>query len=132
MPVTRLGHVNIQTPLFAETIAFYEAALGLRRGRAASMHDQDQYAWLYDDRGVAVVHVNAPRAGQPEPATGVVSRLDHVAFDCTDPEGFAARLDAAAIPYSSSDSEAGRLRQFALRDPNDLKVELTFQLDAAP
>lgn len=128
MPVTRLGHVNIQTPLFDETIAFYETALGLSRGPAASVNDQTGFAWLYDAAGAAVVHVNPPADGQPAREAGLRNRLDHVAFDCSDPDAFAARLASAGVAFRSGDSEAGNLRQFVLYDPNGLKVELTFRL----
>ena len=78
--------------------------------------------------GDAVIHVNAPLHGEPPREAGLKSRLDHVAFDCTGPEAFAARLKGAGVAFRSSDSEAGGLRQFVLHDPNGLKVELTFRL----
>lgn len=126
MPLTRLGHVNIRTPLVEETVRFFEVGLGLKRGQAATTIDQVNNVWLYDERGAPVIHVNAPAPGEAERPADVVSRLDHMAFDCTDPAAFAARLKAARIPFVTVHTEAGGYVQYNCRDPNGLKVELTF------
>ncbi len=126
MPLTRLGHVNIRTPLVEETVRFFEAGLGLRRGKAATTIDQVNNVWLYDARGAPVIHVNAPAPGEAARPADVLSRLDHMAFDCADPEGMATRLRAAGIPFVTVRTEAGGFVQYNCCDPNGLKVELTF------
>lgn len=127
MKVERLGHVNIRTPAFEETCAFYERALGLTRGPAASMLDQTGNAWLYDEGGHPVIHVNSPSAGEAPREAGVSARLDHVAFDCSDVAGFEARLRELGIPHRTAPTPAGGLVQINLHDPNGIKVELTFR-----
>ncbi|WP_174275247.1 VOC family protein [Sphingomonas bacterium] len=132
MPVLRLAHANIRTPDLEETVRFFEAALDLRRGPALTTIDQHRYAWLYDRNGIAVIHVNAPHEDEPPRAAGLENRLDHIAFDCVDPEGFADRLRAAAMLFEVVHSETGGFVQYNLRDPNGIKVELTFAPDQAP
>ena len=125
MPVQRLGHVNVRTPLLEETVAFYERALGLKRGEAKTVSDQVNFVWLYDDAGIAVVHVNRPPEGEP-PRAIAPGRLDHFAFECADPNGFAQRLRDADVPFQAVRTPQGGLIQYILHDPNGLKIELTF------
>ncbi len=127
MKVERLGHINIRTPLFEETLAFYERVLGLRRGEAASMRDQSGNAWLYDEAGAPLIHVNSPLPGEAVRPAGADGRLDHVAFDCSDADGFRARLDALGLAYRAAPTAAGGLFQINLHDPNGIKLELTFR-----
>ena len=127
MKVERLGHFNIRTPAFEETCTFYERALGLTRGPAASMIDQTLNAWLYDAGGHPVVHVNAPVAGEAPRGAGLSERLDHVAFDCSGLDGFEARLRDLGIPHRTAPTAAGGIVQINLHDPNGIKVELTFR-----
>ena len=104
MAIEAIGHVNIKTPIFAETVAFWEAAFGLVRGPAATMADDEHNAWLHAADGRALIHVNTLAPGD-ERAADVVSRLDHVAFDCSDLAGTKARLDAAGIAlYARGDA----------------------------
>lgn len=123
----RLGHVNIRTVKLADTVAFYETVLGLRRGIAATMDDQAVNAWLYDPDGRPCVHLNAPRSGEPvKPGDG--SCLDHVAFDCEDEPAVRARLEHAGIPFVRKEYPGAKLVQLNVRDPNGVKVELTFPM----
>jgi catechol 2,3-dioxygenase-like lactoylglutathione lyase family enzyme len=123
----RLGHVNIRTVKLAETVAFYETVLGFRRGDAATMDDQLVNAWMFDPDGRACVHLNAPKDGGPvKPGDG--SCLDHVAFDCEDEPGMRARLERAGIAYVRREYPAAALLQLVVRDPNGVKVELTFPM----
>jgi catechol 2,3-dioxygenase-like lactoylglutathione lyase family enzyme len=117
MRVDRLGHVNIRTPAFADTIAFYEAVLGLRAGPAASANARLQNVWLYDEAGDAIIHVH------PE---GAASRFDHFALDCSGLDSCIARLDEQGISFERFRIEARGLTQLNITDPNGLKVELTF------
>ena len=129
MAIEAIGHVNIKTPIFAETVAFWEAAFGLVRGPAATMADQEHNAWLHAADGRALIHVNTLAPGD-ERAADVVSRLDHVAFDCSDLPGTKARLDAAGIAYTLVETRVPGLVQINLREPNGVKVELTFGHEA--
>jgi catechol 2,3-dioxygenase-like lactoylglutathione lyase family enzyme len=126
MRVERLGHVNINTPAFAETIAFYETCLGLRAGPAVSSQARPENVWLHDAAGDPIIHVNGPIAGETVHPEGAGSRLDHFALDCTGLASCIARLDAQGVPYRRIRIEARGLTQLNLTDPNGLKVELTF------
>lgn len=128
MPVEALAHINLRTPLIDETVAFYEAALGLRRGPAATMTDQVNNAWLHDAAGRPLIHINSPLDGEIARPPITPGRLDHVAFDCTDLGGTAERLRAAGVVFVETSLPG--LTQINLYDPNGLKVELTFH-DAA-
>jgi catechol 2,3-dioxygenase-like lactoylglutathione lyase family enzyme len=120
-----LGHINIRTGRMEETLAFYEAVLGFRRGAAATNPDPAQNMWLFDDRGIAAVHVNAFRADETVPEVNR-SCLDHVAFNCPDRAGMAERLAAMGIAYRESPTRLPGMVQFNLLDPNGVRVELTF------
>lgn len=126
MRVDRLGHVNIRTPAFAETIAFYEACLGLRAGPAVSSRARPQNVWLHDEAGDPIIHVNGPMEGEAVYPQGAASRLDHFALDCSGLESCIARLEAQGVPFERIRIEARGLTQLNLTDPNGLKVELTF------
>jgi catechol 2,3-dioxygenase-like lactoylglutathione lyase family enzyme len=126
MRVDRLGHVNIRTPAFAETIAFYEACLGLRAGPAVSSQARPQNVWLHDEAGDPIIHVNGPIEGETVHPEGAASRLDHFALDCSGLESCIARLQVQNVPFQSIRIEARGLTQLNLTDPNGLKVELTF------
>src|SRR3546814_3876582 len=64
----------------------------LVRGPASTMADQTRNAWLYDRDGRAIIHVNMPAKDEDIPAIGARGRMDHVAFDCRDPDAMEARL----------------------------------------
>lgn len=125
MAIEGLGHVNIKTPDFAETMRFWEAAFGLVRGPAATMASQEGNAWLHSPDGRPLIHVNTLAPGdERDPA--LVSRLDHVAFDCSDLPGTRARLEETGIAYQLIETRVPGLIQINVRDPNGIKVELTF------
>jgi catechol 2,3-dioxygenase-like lactoylglutathione lyase family enzyme len=126
MTIERIGHINIRTPLFAETMAFFERLFDLRRGPAATMADQENNGWLHGADGRPILHINALRADEAARPAGVDGRLDHVAFDCSDLPAMVARLDATGASYTLVDTRVPGLRQINLRDPNGIKIELTF------
>lgn len=129
--IQRIGHINIRTPLFEETLAFYEALFSLKRGVAKTMRDQTRNAWLYDAEGRGVIHVNMPAAEEVAPAIGTGSRLDHVAFDCHDPDAMEQRLKRLEIEYIRRSTLVSGLTQIVLRDPNGINLELAFGTDLA-
>jgi len=126
MRVDRLGHVNIRTPAFDETIAFYEAALGLRAGPAVSANIRLQNVWLYDEAGDAIIHVNGPMPGETVHPEGAASRFDHFALDCSGLDSCIARLEEQGIDFERFRIDLRGMTQLNITDPNGLKVELTF------
>lgn len=126
MRVEGLGHVNIRTPDFDATIDFYERAVGLIAGPAASASMRPQNVWLHDAAGRPIIHVNGPLPGEVANPAGAGSRLDHFAMDCEGLDDCIGRLDAEDIPFERVRIEARGMTQLNIYDPNGIKVELTF------
>jgi catechol 2,3-dioxygenase-like lactoylglutathione lyase family enzyme len=129
--IDRIGHINIRTPLIEETLVFYETLFELRRGPALTMADQTRNAWLYDADGRAIIHVNMPQDGEAVPEIGDRGRMDHVAFDCRDPDAMEERLTALGIPYRRRATLMDGLTQIVLCDPNGINLELAFGTERA-
>lgn len=129
--IERIGHINIRTPLLEETLSFYEALFGLRRGAAMTMRDSARNAWLYDADGRAIIHVNMPGDGEAVPDVGDRSRMDHVAFDCRDPDAMEEKLSALGVAYRRRATLVDGLTQIVLRDPNGINLELAFGTERA-
>lgn len=122
--IERIGHINIKTPAFEETCAFYQALFDLARVPALTMADQEANAWLATAEGQPVIHVNTALGDAPAAATP--ARLDHVAFECRDVAAMRARLDALGIPYRHAVSRVPTLEQIFFTDLNGIRIELTF------
>ena len=123
-----LGHVNIRTDRLEETCRFYEDLLGLVRGMAATAPDPSRNIWLHDPAGQPCVHLNRLRDGEtacPEST----APLNHIAFNCPDRDGMAARLQGMGVSYTVVETIVPGVTQFNLSDPNGVAVELTFGHD---
>ncbi|HVI99354.1 MAG TPA: VOC family protein [Sphingomonas sp.] len=129
--IERIGHINIRTPALDETLRFYEEVFDLVRGPAATMADQARNAWLYDHDGRAIIHVNMPAEGEDIPAIGARGRMDHVAFDCRDPDAMEKRLTDLGISYRRRDTRVPGLTQIVIEDPNGINLELAFGTEHA-
>ncbi len=132
MHVKNLNHVNIQTRDMAETIRFYEEWLGLE-ARTAPERDPTQRQWLYDTRGMAVIHLNLfgtdntiARDVQPGAPTGAIH---HVAFECDGFDEMVGRLKARGVDYGFAEISAIALKQIFITDPNNVLLELNFRED---
>lgn len=125
MRILKIDHINIRTPLFEETLAFYEDCLGMQRGHAASAHGRPLNLWLYAD-GVPLIHVNGPTGDEIVAEAGVNSRLDHVALACSGLPKWRAHLTARAIPFREMRLQGRDVTQLNLHDPNGVKIELQF------
>jgi catechol 2,3-dioxygenase-like lactoylglutathione lyase family enzyme len=120
----RLGHVNIRATVLESTVAWYERTLGLRRGQADTNPDRTQNLWLFDAAGKACVHVNQLAAGDLRAAQG---HVDHFAFDVDDRAAMEAHLAEIDEPYQMVAYPDVHMVQLNLRDPDGVKVELTFR-----
>jgi catechol 2,3-dioxygenase-like lactoylglutathione lyase family enzyme len=123
-PVATLAHINIPTMLYEETIGFYEALMGFRRAISPLNPDPAQNTWLLDSAGRPCIHINALRPGEAQQSAD--SCLDHVAFDCTGRDTFAAKLKAMRVQFTETQTRVPEVVQLNLRDPNGIRVELTF------
>ena len=129
MRVKRIGHINVRTTLIEETLTFYENCLGFVRGPAVSAMQRADNVWLYDPQGVPLIHVNGPAGGEAVAPQGSVSRLDHVAFDCSGLRACRSRLTARGVAFHEQALTARHLHQINVLDPNGIKIELTFEAD---
>ncbi|MDQ8758368.1 VOC family protein [Sphingosinicella sp. LHD-64] len=129
--IDRIGHINIRTPLLEETLEFYEVLFDLGRGPAATMADPARNVWLFDEGGRAIIHVNMPDENEAVPPVALRGRLDHVAFDCRDPDEMERRLVARGIAYRRRETRVPGLTQIVLRDPNGINLELAFGTENA-
>ena len=120
----RLGHVNIRATVLDQTVAWYERTLGLRWGQADTNPDTCQNLWLFDAAGKACVHVNQLLPGDVRIAQG---HVDHFAFDSDDLAAMEAHLANIGEIYQTVTYPDVDMVQLNLRDPNAVKVELTFR-----
>jgi catechol 2,3-dioxygenase-like lactoylglutathione lyase family enzyme len=128
--IDRIGHINIRTPLFEETLGFYERLLGLKRGPSRATPGPDN-VWLFADNGRPVVHVNLTQEGEKVPEVGSRGRLHHVAFDCRDYDAMVKRLGEMNQPYQRYETALDGLFLIVTTDPNGILVELSFGVDNA-
>ena len=126
MRVNRIDHINLRTPLLAETSAFYERLLGLKPGRPANL-DPARNAWLYDEDGHPIVHINLPEPGEAVLNGGDTGRLHHVALDCSGHDEMVARLERLALEHRLNHVRAIDLKQIFVRDPNGVLLELNYR-----
>jgi catechol 2,3-dioxygenase-like lactoylglutathione lyase family enzyme len=125
MPVTKMEHLLVLTDDIEGTKDFYCRVLGLEVGDRPPLEFPGY--WLYLD-GVPCVHVAdregyAPyseRVGMPA-APGAV---DHIAFNGTDYEEAAARLEREGVEAHTNTLPGVGLRQLFFEDPNGLKIEI--------
>lgn len=125
MRILKIDHVNIRTPLFEETLRFYEECLGMVRGPAGSVNGRPQNLWLYAD-GVPLIHVNGPTGDEVVADIGAKSRLDHVALACADLGQWRAHLTAKGVPFREAKLQGRDVTQINIYDPNGVKIELQF------
>ena len=133
MRVERLDHVNIATDRLEETVEFCERILGLTRVDAPPPLTRETAAWIADDSGQAIFHVNtmdAPRTVDRavEPG-GEGGPIHHVALNCSGYDALIERLDAAGASYTCNLIERIGLRQVFTTDPNNVLLELNFFAD---
>jgi catechol 2,3-dioxygenase-like lactoylglutathione lyase family enzyme len=127
MHVQRLDHVNIRTHDLAATRAFYVDVIGLREG------DRPPFTfpglWLYD-ADVAVIHVTGLDSSDP-PENGSGS-VDHIAFRAAGLATMRERIRRLRIAAGEAIVPRNGDLQIFLRDPNGVKIELTFAAAEVP
>ena len=142
MTVRRLEHYNIRTTKFAETVKFYDDALGMKAKRAPMASADTPASWIYDDSGVAVVHLTPVdpadpvgsyakmaqyRGGEPNATFEGSGAIDHVAFECEGFDEIKVRLQAMKVKFVENSFPNFNLRQLFLKDPNGVTLELNFR-----
>jgi catechol 2,3-dioxygenase-like lactoylglutathione lyase family enzyme len=143
MMVRRLEHYNIRTTKFSETVQFYDQALGMKAARPPMVGEDWPPTWLYDDSGVAAVHLTPVDpvdpvgsytkighyrgAGEADATFHGSGAIDHVAFECEGIEEIKARLDKMNVDYVENSFPNFNLTQLFLKDPNGVTLELNFR-----
>lgn len=122
MSVLGLDHVTIRVSDLTRSRRFYARALGLTEGARPPFKFPG--AWLYAE-GVARVHLVAGR-----PISGLeTGAFDHVAFQGRDLPGTLARLERLGIAATQRRVPGRGQHQVFLRDPDGIRIELTFAAD---
>ena len=123
MPALGLNHYNIRAgqPLIGRVRDFYVDVIGLREGWRPPFNFPGH--WLYAG-DAAVEHLVETSGGQTTAAAP--DALDHVAFTCTDIEGFESNLRARGVDYRKAGVPGAPVQQLFLKDPAGNGVELNF------
>ena len=129
MKVNALDHVNVITGDLEGTARFYGELLGLERREAPAPLTPQTAAWMYDDAGRGIVHINSldcPRTFHRDVAPGPTGSIHHVALNCSGFDEMIARLDLRGMERKVNLIEAIGLRQIFTMDPNGVLLELNF------
>ena len=128
MSVGVLDHYNVSTRKLKETVQFYEGVLGLENGARPPFDFPG--AWLYSE-GHPVLHLNdiAGTDRQQRPDFGVI---DHVAFGSHGFEAMKKHLSGKGIDYRVNVVPNSTRRQIFLRDPNNVEIELNYEIKNEP
>lgn len=121
MHVERLDHVNVRTHDLEATRAFYTEVIGLQSGERPAFGFAG--LWLYAGE-IPVIHVTGLEVGDArDDGTG---SIDHVAFRVEGLEAMRERVRRLRIDATESIVPRNGDLQIFLRDPNGVKIELTF------
>ena len=125
MALTKMEHLLVLTDDIEGTKDFYCRALGLEVGERPPLGFPGY--WLYL-AGVPCVHV-ADREGyapylEQVGLPAAPGAVDHIAFNGTDYEEAAARLEREGVEARVNTLPGVGLRQLFFEDPNGLKVEI--------
>ena len=119
MTIKGLDHITLNPADLAASLGFYVDLLGLRDGDRPAFDSPG--AWLYSgDR--PIVHLVAGRGGE---ASG--GAVDHIALRAEGLAAMIARLTAAGIAHETAEVPGRGLKQIFLRDPDGVRIELTFE-----
>ncbi len=120
--VTGLNHYTItcRTEDLESLRDFYTSVLGLVDGSRPDFGFDGN--WLYAD-DQPIVHLAALREDQPPATTGP---LEHLAFSGSDLQRTLQHLDDLSIDYEQAPVPERDLWQVFVRDPLNIRIELTF------
>jgi catechol 2,3-dioxygenase-like lactoylglutathione lyase family enzyme len=124
MSVGVLDHYNVSTRNLGETVRFYEEVLGLVNGPRPPFDFPG--AWLYSE-GHPVLHLNdiSPTDKPQRPDSGVI---DHIAFGSRGFEAMKQHLSRKGVPFRANEVPNSTRRQIFLTDPNNVLIELNFDV----
>lgn len=125
MSISGLNHYTIRcVPDDLPTlVAFYTKYVGLVAGERPTMPHPGY--WLYAN-GHPIVHLYASLT---EKAAGSTGPLDHVSFRAHGLAEIRSFLQADGTSFDEFPLPGTSINQIFLRDPNGLKIELTFDMN---
>jgi catechol 2,3-dioxygenase-like lactoylglutathione lyase family enzyme len=133
MPLHKLEHYLVMTDDIDATRDFYRDVIGLSEGFRAELGFPGHWLYIGD---TPVIHIaewetyTAHSRGLGIPVTtraNGTGALDHVAFNGSDANEMAQRLDRRGIAYHRHEVPQVGLTQLFLDDPNGVKIELNFR-----
>jgi catechol 2,3-dioxygenase-like lactoylglutathione lyase family enzyme len=124
MSVGLLDHYNVSTRKLGDTIRFYEDVLGFVNGPRPPFDFPG--AWLYSE-GHPVLHVNdiSPTDTPQRPDSGVI---DHIAFGSRGFDRMRQHLTQKGVSFRSNEVPNSTRRQIFVQDPNNVLIELNFDV----
>jgi catechol 2,3-dioxygenase-like lactoylglutathione lyase family enzyme len=124
MSVGMLDHYNVSTRNLRDTVRFYEEVLGLVNGPRPPFDFPG--AWLYSE-GHPVLHLNdiSPTDKPQRPDSGVI---DHIAFGSRGFEAIKQHLTRKGVPFRANEVPNSTRRQIFVTDPNNVLIELNFDV----
>ena len=124
MSVGQLDHYNVSTRKLKETVEWYENVLGFTNGPRPQFNFPG--AWLYS-QGHPVLHLNdiSPTDKQQRPDSGVI---DHIAFGSRGFEAMKRHLGQKDVEFRVNEVPNSSRRQIFLTDPNNVLIELNFDV----
>jgi catechol 2,3-dioxygenase-like lactoylglutathione lyase family enzyme len=144
--ISKLDHVNIVTKNIGETIRFYTEVLGMKNARLPGGMVSNKNAFICDDDGNAVLHIQGVDPANPQPTLDSVHQrlgnlraslklddldgsasIEHVAFACQDYNAVRARSGQHGLEMRFNDVPKIGLRQIFINDPNRITLELNFR-----
>ena len=126
MPVDSLDHYTLRTAELDATRNFFVDVLGLTEGYRPPFSFPGH--WLYcGDKPIVHLIGSSREMCSPSPDTGA---LDHVALAASDIGGFRSHLEGMGVAYDERKVPELNVRQLFVVDPNNVKVELNFPLEA--
>jgi catechol 2,3-dioxygenase-like lactoylglutathione lyase family enzyme len=144
--ISKLDHVNIVTKNIGETIRFYTEVLGMKNAPLPGGMVSNKNAFICDDDGNAVLHVQGVDPADPQPTFDSIRRrlgnlrtsmdlddldgsasIEHVAFACQDYDAVRDRLGRHGLEMRFNDVPQMSLRQIFVNDPNGITLELNFR-----
>ena len=147
MTIRKLDHVNILSLQYEQTLAFYRDVLDMTVG-PTPVNDVSRGAWIYDDGGLPIVHVQRVDPADPAKKFADVRRrlgehmgpagveelkgggtVEHVALQCEGYDQLLARLQERGLEPRTNAVPGMRLRQIFIPDPNGVVLELNFPGD---
>jgi catechol 2,3-dioxygenase-like lactoylglutathione lyase family enzyme len=136
MPLETLEHYLVLTDDIDSTRDFYAGLLGLVPGFRPALPFPGYWLYLAETPAIHIAEWESYRrygaaAGVPVSERGAgTGPLDHIAFNGSDPDDMVRRLEAQGLDYQRHDVPGAGLRQLFLKDPNGLKIELNYRVDA--